>query len=380
MINVAYDYQIFACQEYGGVSRTVCEQARALSALEDIRVSVVAPRFCNSYLRQLQEQGALDVLGAYENFAPGCVPRLLDVCREKSPGRLEELHPDIVHESYATLPPPEKGSAPVVVVIHDMIHELFPDACHPADTTSQAKKLALARADHVVCVSENTRRDLLRCFDLPEAMVSVAHHGVSTLPRPEPPNDSEGGELLRRTPFLLFVGHRGGYKNFKTLLRAYAHSPALRELPLACFGGGGFSPAEREALDTAGVSGTVLHLSGRDAQLSWLYQNAALFVYPSRYEGFGLPPLEAMSAGCPVACGNGGSLPEVVGDAALLFEPDSAEDMARAMERALGSIALSAELRRRGRERAGMFTWDKNAGIMRGIYLKLMEHTGGPDA
>lgn len=380
MIVVAYDYQIFACQEYGGVSRTVCEQAKALSALPDIRVSVVAPRFCNSYLRQLREQGALDIHGTFEAFTPGCVPGLLDACRKESRNRLEKLRPDIVHESYATLPPPEKGSAPVVVVIHDMIHELFPSACHPADKTSQAKKLALARADHVVCVSESTRRDLLSCFDLPEAMISVAHNGVSTLPPPEPPSDREGGDLLRRTPFLLFVGHRGGYKNFKTLLRAYAQSPTLRELPLACFGGGDFSSTEREALDKARVSGTVLQLSGRDAQLSWLYQNAALFVYPSRYEGFGLPPLEAMSAGCPVACGNGGSLPEVVGDAALLFDPNSPEDMAHAIKRALNSATLRAELSRRGRERADMFTWDKNADIMRGIYLKLIEHTGGSNA
>src|SRR5439155_12251123 len=128
-------------------------------------------------------------------------------------------------------------------------------------------------------------------------------------------------------PYLLFVGNRGTYKNFDLLARTYARSDRLqREFDIVCFGGQRESshPARLEQL---GIASRVQYFSGGDQVLANLYRHAFALVYPSKYEGFGIPPLEAMHYGCPVIASNAGSLPEVVADAGLMFDPNSEDDL-----------------------------------------------------
>ena len=179
---------------------------------------------------------------------------------------------------------------------------------------------------------------------------------------------------ISRRPYLLHVGGRAGYKNFETLLRAYAGQPALaREFDLVAFGAGDFDTKERELIGALGLSDSqVRQVGGGDSILTDLYQGAALFVYPSRYEGFGIPPLEAMSFDCPVVCSNSSSIPEVVGDAAVFFEPASSDSIANAIQSVLSNDTLRETLIARGRARNKMFSWERCAEQTLDIYRKLL--------
>jgi glycosyltransferase involved in cell wall biosynthesis len=168
------------------------------------------------------------------------------------------------------------------------------------------------------------------------------------------------------------VGHRGRHKNFKTLLRAYSSSPILREFELIAFGGDPLQRGEHKEISRLGITDRVRFESGSDGELAARYRTAAAFVYPSKYEGFGIPPLEAMSHGCPVVCANAGSIPEVVGDAGVYFDPNNTEELRIALERVATTEALQADLRARGYARITAFSWDKCAAATAQIYREIV--------
>ena len=176
-------------------------------------------------------------------------------------------------------------------------------------------------------------------------------------------------------PYILYVGARPGHKNFERLLRAYAGSSLLRrEFDLVCFGWSDFLPAELKLMRSLDLpAGSVRHVSGTDEKLAGLYVSAAAFVYPSLYEGFGIPPLEAMSLGCPVVCANTSSLPEVTGDAAELFDPYDESAMRVAIERVVSTPEYATALAEKGRRRASLFSWEKCARDTLGVYDKVLE-------
>jgi glycosyltransferase involved in cell wall biosynthesis len=174
-------------------------------------------------------------------------------------------------------------------------------------------------------------------------------------------------------PFLLYVGNRGGYKNFLRLLEAYGASPQLKTgYKLICFGGGAFQADELKTMQTLGLdSGQVTQLGGDDQLLAKLYERASAFIFPSLYEGFGIPPLEAMSHDCPVVCSNTSSIPEVVGDAGEYFDPADADSMREAIERVVTSDNHRKLLISKGRARLKYFSWDRCAVETLDIYMRL---------
>ena len=180
--------------------------------------------------------------------------------------------------------------------------------------------------------------------------------------------------LPTRGTFLLYVGNRGGYKNFLRLLEAYGTSPQLKMgYELICVGGGGFHADELKTMQALGLdSNQVMQLGGSDQLLARLYESASAFVFPSLYEGFGIPPLEAMSHDCPVVCSNTSSIPEVVGDAGEYFNPEDIENMRAAIERVVTSDSLRKLLIAKGRARLQFFSWDRCAAETLEVYSKLV--------
>jgi glycosyltransferase involved in cell wall biosynthesis len=168
------------------------------------------------------------------------------------------------------------------------------------------------------------------------------------------------------------VGNRRGYKNFRTLLQAYGSSPILREFELIAFGGHRLLPGERKEITRLGITDRVRFESGSDRELAACYRAATAFIFPSKYEGHGNSPLEAMSHGCPVVCSNAGPIPEVVGDAGVYFDPNNAEELRTALERVVTTEGLQADLRARGYRRIAVFTWDKCAAETAQIYREIM--------
>lgn len=339
-MRVVFDHQIFSCQKHGGISRSHCVQAAYLATLPGVTCHVVAPCHENHYLQRLP---ARIVRGEYVMDAPSA-DKLLEANRVASIPLLAELAPDVVHETYYTDLKPLSGDWRVVITVHDMTHERYPELCHPLDRTAEHKREAVARADHIICPSESTRTDLISMLGVAPDRVSVVPNASTPL-APEEDRSREAG-----SPFFLFVGNRGGFKNFMTLLDAFAGSARLvREMRLVCVGGGDFTGEEREAVHRLGLEQVVEWRAGcSDAGLAQLYADARGLVFPSLCEGFGMPVVEAMQAGCPVACARATALPEVAGEAAEYFDPMSVLDMAGALERMAFDDALCAGLRQRG--------------------------------
>lgn len=366
-MRIAFDHQIFGWQEYGGISRYAYELAAELSTSCEQDVAIFSPLYVNKYLAHSPQHLKLHGIKVPAFKHSGRVYRAINSLLVGS--AIKRFEPDIVHETYFATSGVAPRSARVVLTVYDMIHERFPEYFSIASPTRREKALAVTRADHVICISEHTRRDLIEILGVPPAKTSVVHLGFSLTAAPQAA--IENGAIFR--PFILYVGSRTGHKNFAGLLYAYAGSPALMdEFDLVCFGGGGLTAKESELINELGIPAVkVRQVSGNDGLLGFYYQAARAFVCPSLYEGFGIPPLEAMSFGCPVVCSNTSSIPEVVGDAAEQFDPADHESMRKAIENVVGDEELRNNLIDRGRVRVGCFSWERCARETLDVYRQV---------
>lgn len=367
-LRVAFDQQVFLLQEYGGISRYVCSLARELANRPDVEPKIFAPLHFNRNLEnlnpRLREGCALPTLPT-KVFRP-----IQFASRIMARNAISRFRPDIVHETYYSEKDFCPNGVPRVLTVYDLIHERYPELFVNSEGTTRPKRIAVNRADHVICISESTQRDVVQFCGVPKEKTSVVYLGVDF--------DLAGTTGPKRqchpSPYLLYVGARGGYKNFERLLLAFSRSQRLRkDFTLVCFGGGGLSAREEEFIAGIGLrSDQVIQLGGGDDILASLYRQAAAFVYPSLYEGFGIPPLEAMALGCPVICSNTSSLPEVVGEAAETFDPTDVTDMQIAMEHVLENSRRRSELVEAGRSRFKLFTWESCARETEAVYRKLL--------
>ena len=257
-----------------------------------------------------------------------------------------------------------RSAAPQVFTVYDMIHERVygsgPHGSRPARRFLQEKSCCLERAAALLAISEATARDIVAHYpSIDAAKIVVTPLGVD-----EVFFEAAGRQPVPAgKPYLLYVGNRGGTKNFVRLLDAFGWSGLAREFELRVITpiGTGFTPAERERIAELGLQGSVRLITAADEPtLRASYAGAVAFVYPSEYEGFGLPILEAMASGTLVATSNVSSMPEVGGDVALYFDPYDAEAMAECLRRV---VELPAEERQRriarGIARARTFTWTR---------------------
>ncbi len=256
-----------------------------------------------------------------------------------------------------------------VVTVHDMIPEMMPHTRRRLDFLT-LKKRYVTNADHVICVSEATRSDLESIYGPLRMPVSVIHHGV------DPRFSSDAPALSGiRSPYVLFVGQRGHYKDAAVLMKAFANlANEHPEIMLLFVGGGAFTATERSHLRTLGIDDKTLQTTLADIHMPSVYAHATAFVFPSRFEGFGIPVLEAFACGTPAILARSTSLPEVGGDAALYFEPGDANDLAEHLSRVVSDDHLRSQLSQRGRQRAHMFTWEKAAEKTAEVYREVINH------
>jgi glycosyltransferase involved in cell wall biosynthesis len=264
----------------------------------------------------------------------------------------------------------------IVVTVVDMIYEKFPQYFVDAAQVIETKKRCIEKADRVIAISNSTKRDILEYFNIPEDKVVVTHLAGSNFFKELPQSDKNKfkEQFKLDKHFILYVGHRGGYKNFQMLLKTYSLWKRKGDFDLICVGGASkWSKDEREVLTQTNLRDSVrLFGSFSDEGLRALYSCAYAFVYPSLYEGFGIPPLEAMSCGTPVIVSNTSSLPEVVGDAGLYFEPSSGEELLDALDRIVYDTNLREELVRKGLNRSKIFSWQETATKTHSTYRDLL--------
>ncbi|MCL2010039.1 MAG: glycosyltransferase family 4 protein [Synergistaceae bacterium] len=258
----------------------------------------------------------------------------------------------------------------VVFTVHDFTHERYPLLFTKSDKTPELKREAFERADALICVSESTKNDLLNFYELkPKCLVKTIYHGYNDLS-----SFSTLDKPLPAYPYFLFVGPRHKYKNFGCLLEAFSLSSSLKkDFGIVCFGGTAFSDTEKKRFAELGIADRVARFEGGDDMLAALYKNAAALVFPSLYEGFGIPVLEAMSCDCPVIAGDTSSIPEVAGDAALLFNPASAENLADQLKKVAFDGELRTNMIESGRRRRSLFSWDRCAKETLALYKELLQ-------
>lgn len=347
----------------GGIVRYTTELARALRARRgDVQLLT---------LRSWKDRAAC------RPSVPLLTPPHHRLERWALPFELARLSLDLVH--FPDHVAPRRLGYRSVVTVHDLAFALFPET-HTDESRRYYGQLAesLPAASAVIAVSEHTRRDLIRLTGIPASRVTTVHNGVG--PAFHPPKDEteqrlEADALRRRyglpRAFLLTVGTLSPRKNLATLLEALAILRAKGEtIPLAVVGEHGWLyDAALGRIDQLGLRGDV-HLLGAvgDGDLAALYRSASLFVFPSLYEGFAFPPIEAMASGTLVVASNAGSIPEVLGDAAVLVDPRDPSALACAIEGALHDQHKRDELRARGQARAARFSWDACAQATLDVY------------
>jgi len=361
-VRLAFDEQIFAAQQYGGISRLFAELSKQFLREGSLDVELlpldapVVNRYLldDTYLRdELKVSDAGSTMAALARYFVRMRPR---------------TSVDVIHNTFY-LPHGLAGypKARRVVTVHDMIPELLPKSRRRLDFITLKKRYVMS-ADHVICVSEATRNDMLRVYGDIKAPISVVHHGVDPIFRP---GDPRVPGLPDR--YLLFVGNRGQYKDANVLLNAFATLRGKGEDTALVFTGGGpFTRAERMQHQELGITDQVMQISLKDPAMSGAYGNALICVFPSRFEGFGLPALEAMACGTPALLAQGSSLPEVGGDAAKYFTPGDAKDLTGAIEGLLSDEQERNRMKIAGISRAQGFTWGTAAAKTAGIYQSLV--------
>lgn len=278
---------------------------------------------------------------------------------------------------------PFLSPCPVVITIHDLIFLRYPKSFHPVKQLylRTMTRWSARHATHIIAVSEATRQDTIELLGVSPRRVTTVHNGVGEQFKPLPEADVEEFRRLKElsTRTILYVGTLEPRKNLTLLLNAFksiADDPEYEDVKLVVGGSKGwyyeeiFSTAERLGL----VSADRVHFLGRvpDDELPLWYNVADVFAYPSRYEGFGLPPLEAMSCATPVVVSNTSALPEVVGDAGLLLDPDDAPAWTGALKELLSDQAKAEKLAKKGLVQAGKFTWQRAAAETAGIYRNVL--------
>lgn len=358
-MKVFYDNQTFCLQKFGGISRYFYEVIK--NASNDCE-SVVAKAHCeNVYMADL---GALlpPLLGDF-NFKGKKRLIKMQNMRQNIKG-LTDKSIDIVHPTYYDpyFLPYIHGKR-LVMTAHDMIHELFPQYVKKDDITIEQKRVTLPAADRIIAVSENTKKDLLRLYPVLKASnIDVVYHGFSI--KTVQPASS-------RADYILFTGNRGKYKNFEAFTQAAAPLLKKHGLRLICTGKP-FEWQEAGLMEFLGIADRVECRFASEGELEDLYANALLFCFPSMYEGFGIPMLEAFAAGCPLVCSNTSSFPEVAGDAAVYFNPYSIEDMREKIESVILSRSLQDMLISKGQKRLSLFSWEKCAAETEAAYKKVL--------
>jgi glycosyltransferase involved in cell wall biosynthesis len=379
-MKILYDYQTFSVQRFGGVSRYFYELINyyathnSLDTVLGFKYSqndyivnsqfakqIIIPKEKNIPFSQffpfVQFKGKGRIFKLFNKVTNNC-----DIIGENEKYSIQLLKDqdfDIFHPTYYNPYFLDYIKAkPFVLTVYDTIHELYPEYFPLNDPNVAWKKMLVTKAAKIIAISENTKQDILKYYDIPANKVKVIY--LNSNLEKDPQEVAIDIDLPKK--FLMFVGNRGAYKNFYFfLLAAAALIKKDKELHIICAGGGNFNAMEQQYLNKLNLSKNISYIDATDSKLIQLYSNALAFVYPSLYEGFGIPVVEAFKFGCPVICSNTSSFPEIAEDAAEYFDPKDIDSITEAIENVIQNPKRRTELINKGRAQAQKYSAERTA-------------------
>ncbi len=372
-MKIFFDHKIFVNQNYGGPSRYIVNLVSNLNQIENLKAKVFAPMHINNYLDQLKVKekglGFKIPMSTQINKYNKIKRKLMEANDFINKFSIKGFQPDIYHTTYydkSSL----SNSKNMVITVYDLIHELFRDE-YGFSKNYLPKDIILKQACHIICISESTKKDLVNIYNINPKKITVIYLATNFSSY----KNHKDFEKVIDGKYFLFVGSRWKYKNFSNLLKAISiNSHLQKNYKLVLFGGGPLVKDEINLINELKINKkNIVHLNGNEYFLKSLYKNAEFFIYPSKYEGFGIPILESFSQSCPVLCSNTSSLPEVAGDAVLFFNPNEPEEISSTIDKFISSIENKNILIKKGLKRLNLFSWSKCAQQTFKVYQKIKQ-------
>ncbi|MDR1678978.1 MAG: glycosyltransferase family 4 protein [Prevotellaceae bacterium] len=362
-MKIFYDHIIFARQTYGGISKYFCELLKNIPQ-ENWYLSALVSN--NQYLAEANLRKTI-------NFFPKQSFRSKDAVMDRIgfPYTICKLHTEkwnIFHPTempikYKKFIPKNK---PVVMTAHDALFYLFHKDNPKREWRIKMDIENCKFADKIIAISENTKKDFIQYFGADEQKIEVIYHGIDKQKK------SISDKKIEENPYILFVGLRDGYKNFSRFAKAFSIlSAKFPDLKLVCTGFS-FSDEEKKELAALNILDKIKLIFASEQQMAQLYHDAEMFVFPSLYEGFGMPILEAMNYNCPVVLSNTSCFPEIAQNAGLYFNPLVVDDMIDKMSLVLTNRNVRNNLINLSQERILDFSWEKCANEHINIYKSLV--------
>jgi len=348
-MKILYDHQIFSLQKYGGISKYYSELFKNLSSEHQYTLSLLLSD--NQYLKE-----------GYQYFKKINIPipdkkfkgrgffkkKIYAINKRYSQHIISSNNYDLLHPTYFDTYFLNNLKTPYIVTVHDLIEFKFKEQFRNNSLMEQMERI-IRKANRIISISENTKKDIIDIFNINPDKIDIVYHGFNKPLR-----------LREQNPYgryILFVGKRNGYKNFITFAKA-ASVLLIKEsdLKLICVGLP-FNKDEVKELKELNIVEKTKVLGVNEDELNDLYFHAQVFVYPTLYEGFGMPILEAFANNCPVCLSNTSSLPEVAGEAGVYFDPVNSDSILSAMEKVIYNSDFSKKIIAAGTNRLNNFSW-----------------------
>jgi glycosyltransferase involved in cell wall biosynthesis len=367
-VRILYDHQVFSLQNAGGASRYFYELMKFLTTVPDAQTDLLLGISGTVYPFRELDSSNLRVMSFPEWLPPGTLRYIVNEAWSNSIAPFRGGW-DVYHSTLYMRMPAVRARK-LVATHHECTHERFPELFPDAGKIIAARKRLFPKADAIICVSESTRQDLLRFYNLDAKKTRVIHHGLTALPR-----GAGAAAALRkqvRRDYVLYVGMRPAFKNFDGLLQAFHDSRLRDSFDLLVLGGKPLTAGERKRIAGLGIADCVISLPDvSDELLGEAYAGAKLFVYPSFNEGFGFPPLEAMALGCPTLASRIPAIVEVCNDAPFYFDPHDQISFNRELLRAINEDEPRRIAVERGRQIAARYHWSRCGEQTLALYREL---------
>jgi len=360
-MKILYDYQMFSLQKFGGVTRYFCEIMKNFPPEHQFSLALLFSE--NHHLKENRDFIKKANILPGKNFKGKYYIQksLVAVNRYYSKYCISRNNFDLFHPTYYDNYFFKILKKPYIITAHDLILFKFADSFYKSHPGRPKMENAIKKANRVIAISENTKKDLIEILNVKPEKIDVIYHGYNTIPA-----ENTG----RHGKYILFVGRRNLYKNFIPF--AQAVSKLLnreKDIKLVCVGSP-FDKEEMEVLSKSGISNQAVAINVDDSSLNGLYSGALAFVFPSLYEGFGMPILEAFANDCPVCLSDTSCFPEIAGDAGVYFDPYDQEAILHAIEKVVYDTTFAKEIKIAGRQRLNHFSWKKAAMETVSSYIK----------